>query len=934
MLPTSWATAEQAVFLALELSVYIAAKENSKKRPLVRYWNKLEENFFERWPEAAALGAVAGGNLQVVEMYQKLNRVKIKAEAVKRGYGTMNEEAAVASQASTSQSEVAVLSGNEIEAALVAAEDVTLARVHGDRKGRMKLWRATVQDMWNAESDDVKREVQESTADVNHERAAGNEDPAEDEERTPEQYQHAIDQIGPVYGRIHEATIEEAGWMGMSIMGGPMPRRGGQISMKVICFGKTPNGNTFETSHPDFAASISAQFVKFLKRSYPHNVRDARALPEPGDVIEESVELEGLIPLEQADEETLPDLDLAIQSIKPKRIRRPKPPAVPVAPPLSTTTSSSVVHAAGPTAPTPATASGETSPPPNLDEVESFPTDNVQGLPLDFNGFDDPPSTDWGGMPPPTSPRTAGLIAQSERGGLATGMENIDPTLYGATQLSFKPPAFEFPTFEFPASSPYRPSTLFQAFRSPTRSAGTTLPSTSPPVVFGPNPASSFTLRSPTASVSPTPVGSARNTVSPATPTSLITSSSSAPSRPPVTFSNVRTTATTNPSSQHRSPTALNSTASEERPSALNAFSNVVANATAAVALSPPLIAPPAPHIPQYIQSRPLANPPKGHPLDPVTAKKAAAAAAKASRPPKPGKPRGRPPKETAPPPAVDEQESGDELPVAPRGRGRPRKTALPLVADNDSHDGDSLAPTHHPVVTTITMLTGPAAAAEDARLRREEAELDRLRAETRQRENQEKEQEKENKRLQALRHNPDGDHPLWVTSARPRRNATAKDPDGNPVTLPVKLTRAQQLANKNAPSENALLERTKRGAVAQAGPVKNGKGIAQPHTLVPSQLVPKRREDIIGEIGYKAKTGKYKGRVSDARNIQGRNRVSERWRVYRSGGSGERAQARTLRIHREEVVGRDRGDPGRAEESKSTLMYSDWPKRGRQEQQ
>ena len=121
-------------------------------------------------------------NLQLVEVYQRLYRPKIKEEVLRRGHGEMNEEAEARSAAS---SEPVIMSPEET----IAHENAALKRVLKARSKRMSLWRNTSLEMLDGESDDVKEEVRESAAEVNRERAAGGEDPDEDGERTPEQLQ-------------------------------------------------------------------------------------------------------------------------------------------------------------------------------------------------------------------------------------------------------------------------------------------------------------------------------------------------------------------------------------------------------------------------------------------------------------------------------------------------------------------------------------------------------------------------------------------------------------------------------------------------------------------------------------------------------------------------------------------------------------------------
>jgi hypothetical protein len=48
MAPSSWATAEQDAFLRSQLPEFLAARKN---KTFHRYWPKLDQLWFERWPE-------------------------------------------------------------------------------------------------------------------------------------------------------------------------------------------------------------------------------------------------------------------------------------------------------------------------------------------------------------------------------------------------------------------------------------------------------------------------------------------------------------------------------------------------------------------------------------------------------------------------------------------------------------------------------------------------------------------------------------------------------------------------------------------------------------------------------------------------------------------------------------------------------------------
>ncbi|KAJ6576206.1 hypothetical protein B0H10DRAFT_1960682 [Mycena sp. CBHHK59/15] len=407
MVAHEWTNDEQREFLCGKLPAYMAAQEGAKKVSLTRFWNKLDQAWFERWPEEGKLGlpplvpggeprtaaqtellgaetakskerlkawlryrakvnrrvpgAAAGPSRQTqrslfrvlkknevkravrpVEVYQKIFGAKIKEEIMKRGYGELNEEAEAererAAAAEAGLIEFRVLTEDETKVDEMQVDNETVARVRKTRGLRMSLWRNTVIEMYGAESEDVKGEVEAATVKFNAERAIGEGDANDDKERTPEEYQHGIDQIGGVFAKIQEATMLEAGWFGITLVGGPMPRRGGVISTKTICFGTTPLGSDFQANHPNFE-EVKSQFNKFLKRAFPHEVRDSRGFPAPG-TDEATDALRGLISLDPVDDDDDDDMGAAAttKSGPPKRIRRKKPSAavsVHATPPVS-----------------------------------------------------------------------------------------------------------------------------------------------------------------------------------------------------------------------------------------------------------------------------------------------------------------------------------------------------------------------------------------------------------------------------------------------------------------------------------------------------------------------------------------------------------------------------------------------------------------------
>ncbi|KAJ6558709.1 hypothetical protein B0H10DRAFT_2201342 [Mycena sp. CBHHK59/15] len=846
MAPNTWATADQIVWLKERQPAYLEAQSKKQLRSMTRFWNKLEHNWFEAFPEEKALGLPMPGpdvlympeelkllgdsinlrklrlkrvmryqarrvtqrlaagraaaslanalfsaskipkrkqrKLQVIEVYQRVKKDEIKVLLDRAGYNQINEEVQSAATAE------AVGSGEVPDAVTMEEVDVRAReRIASARSARMRMMRQVTQASWNNETEEVKLEFQQSTREANEERAG----PAIDEQMlddlTPDELQENINIGDEVAQRFLEVFGAMTGMYGVLIYGGPVPEREGQVTLKTVSYGTTPKGATIEASHPDWDGQVAAPIAKFFKRAFPHDIRDARALHRPQGP---NADLDGLIPMpsDDADEDVEP---APAQPAKAKRIRRPKPKnmgsSVPTAAntsmatsaPVTTTANASMVPLAPVRSPTPqptmstnhamATKDRDVATPPNSAQDSADPA-SCSELGMDSSG----PASDfdlWDGMPPPTSPGTAATIASYERGVLVD-MGNIDPALYGgqapASQISRGGPrpiyrsatfsmdreiggspgrrpcmATEVSGLRFPSSSLYRPSTLFDAFRNgpipPSSSAPSTL-SSSGHFVFeqGARSPTSSTISSPAAS-SPTPAPrrplalaafkSAMGAPSMSSPPQAVVPALSRPfAAPPVLVTSVEGVPAT-----HATTTAP-----------INAIVPSPPTVPADSAIAPAVV--PAQAL-QFIQSRPMANPPKGHPSTTV---------AKALAPPK----------------------------VTKRGKACA------------------------PQMTEAARIVTAQIRKEEAAQRRERARVLAIVAE----------QEKAAKRLQPNLHNLDGNSDLYVT--RPKRNAAAPlNPDGTPFELPKKLTRAEMAARKNAASENALLEQVKkRAAEAPAG--------------------------------------------------------------------------------------------------------------------
>ncbi|KAJ7437873.1 hypothetical protein FB451DRAFT_1450164 [Mycena latifolia] len=103
------------------------------------------------------------------------------------------------------------------------------------RSERMRIRKRVANALWaeadTAEVKAVKAEVEEEKREIREEDEAL--EASIPKKQMPRDLQNGIDILDQVYTDVHKATYNAAGWVGMSIMGGPNPRMGGELSMKI-----------------------------------------------------------------------------------------------------------------------------------------------------------------------------------------------------------------------------------------------------------------------------------------------------------------------------------------------------------------------------------------------------------------------------------------------------------------------------------------------------------------------------------------------------------------------------------------------------------------------------------------------------------------------------------------------------------------------------
>ncbi|KAJ7774527.1 hypothetical protein DFH07DRAFT_952237 [Mycena maculata] len=218
---------------------------------------------------------------QAVEIFQKRNRKLIKERLTAAGYDALTEgkEADDLEKEMEEEGDDEDDNGEDGDEGDEIAKALEVVRPKTLKSRRMELRKRVVAAAWA----EASAEEREAVADVILKEKAGLRERAlrgEDEEAckasSPQDLQRGIDALDALYRDFHAATYNATGWMGMTIMGGPNPRMGGELTVKMICFGTTPAGHDFADSCVDFEKNIADPFDAFLRQC--STARDRRVL--------------------------------------------------------------------------------------------------------------------------------------------------------------------------------------------------------------------------------------------------------------------------------------------------------------------------------------------------------------------------------------------------------------------------------------------------------------------------------------------------------------------------------------------------------------------------------------------------------------------------------------------------------------------------------
>ncbi|KAJ7118296.1 hypothetical protein C8R44DRAFT_878904 [Mycena epipterygia] len=319
MAPPSWADQSQLAFLHLWLGDFMSRQGEGK---LHLFWAPLHDAWFRKWPENTALGLpmpddVDARRLTEMELATLGAAIQVKKGKLENWFCNQRKKigSATAPLGSTFTSGALLrkmfkisapkrrrahqpielfqkMYPNLITAALKEAGYNELV----DRAERMSVRTRVVRALWQEASAEVVSEI-EGAVDREKDEIRAEELSEETSNATgpkkmsPHELQDGIDGLESVYTQVHKATYDAAGWVGMTILGGPNPRMGGELSLKMqvrfwhspfLCFGETPAGHDFEESCVDFDKGVWDPFEDFLRASFTYQERAERALPVRG----------------------------------------------------------------------------------------------------------------------------------------------------------------------------------------------------------------------------------------------------------------------------------------------------------------------------------------------------------------------------------------------------------------------------------------------------------------------------------------------------------------------------------------------------------------------------------------------------------------------------------------------------------------------------
>ncbi|KAK7017278.1 hypothetical protein R3P38DRAFT_2377159, partial [Favolaschia claudopus] len=369
MAPKGWARGRRLTWLESRLPEYLRKKAEGK---LHQFWPRAYEDFFKEFPEQAELGlpcpteinarqltaeeedglsralekrkrqldnwfhnsrkktgdsvdATSAKTLSVILRLLQLQSAKVKRPHRPLEIFQMRNRDLV-KKALTEAGYDSLLAQNvpdEEDDWTDESEDTPEARSKAKKSELMRLRTRVVAGLWVEASEEERLAVNEA---VEEEKKQFKE--AKDKGEEAETDVWGIDSIETAMVHVHKALYAATNWVGITLLGGPHPRLKGQLSLKVICHGKTPMGNDFEDVCMDFDDRVLKPFQDFLRMVYSSQSEESPSGEADAATAEPST-AEPTVRRIHAPPEPVPAAATAVKTKKPKKKKKTAPKSSP-----------------------------------------------------------------------------------------------------------------------------------------------------------------------------------------------------------------------------------------------------------------------------------------------------------------------------------------------------------------------------------------------------------------------------------------------------------------------------------------------------------------------------------------------------------------------------------------------------------------------------
>ncbi|KAJ7259601.1 hypothetical protein B0H12DRAFT_1070012 [Mycena haematopus] len=288
---------------------------------LTTFWKKVERGWFVRWKVEAELGlpipqtegvsiedsgltpeeeAAVGEAQQVAKgvIHNWFNNKSQKQKRLLNGGGSLPAKAAVLKEfmagvrgkRGRKRHRVEIFQKRNPKIIEEALKETEFSSAMGssdedetveERKMRIKTGRSTqfalrkrvATEQWELASEEEKAAVEQLYQ--NQERPSG---AHIGKAETPEEMQQGLERIGPILKDFHSAITDFTGWVGTTVITGPIPNEGGKIGTQSYCHGVTPGGRTLDQAVAGWDDNVIKPLQQFGKSVFDHKTRRERAI--------------------------------------------------------------------------------------------------------------------------------------------------------------------------------------------------------------------------------------------------------------------------------------------------------------------------------------------------------------------------------------------------------------------------------------------------------------------------------------------------------------------------------------------------------------------------------------------------------------------------------------------------------------------------------